>query len=166
MWRWLAAIGVTCILVACSATGGPDLLETPSGHYTGGIFLLRDRVGDVQRYLEAIPQQYVRGALKYLATRDVDQIPNTEAVHTVVFFLDQDLPTGTYLRITHQFQRYRGGKLVSLQPFEFSYRTKPDSNPVVVLNESYAGGANGYLIYRLYVENELAAIKRVEIVMR
>jgi hypothetical protein len=174
MWRCLFVVGLLGLLAACGsdtsstrrASYQPPPLETPGGHFTGGIVLLRDRVDVVRAYIDAFPQEYVRGSLEYLAERDVDEIPNTETAHTVVFFLDQEPPPGIQVRTTHQFQRFQNGELVSLEPYKFTYETGPSSNPIIVLNESQAGGANGYLVYRLYVGEELAAIKRVEIVVR
>jgi len=108
--------------------------------------------------LEAPSGQYSGGV--YL----LDDPAESVEIFVKGFPQDEVRDAGAEIHVTHQFQRHQNGQLVSLEPYVFRYRVAEDSNPLVVINKSQAGGGDGYLIYRLYVGDELAAIKRVEIV--
>lgn len=130
------------------------------------IYIVRDSASRVQSYFETFPAEYVREAMNLLELRHVDSIPNTETTHTVVFALYDDVSPGAQITVTHQFQRYEEGRLVSLDPYRFEYsepRTTRSEDPIVILNTSRAGGGGGFIIYSAYVDGDLAIERRMPI---
>ena len=128
----------------------------------GQIFLFPGPPSKIKEYLENFPSDHVVGAIEFLRGASQDYLSSDESLHTVLFVFDKQLPAGSFIVTSHQFQR--GSQLLS--PFVFHFYQGQASQkhaPLVILNETHAGGSGGFLHYRLKINDEIVAYKKVTI---
>ena len=137
--------------------------------YTGEIVILPDDPVHVREYLQAIPRDGLELGVKLLGERDIEQSGGSKRFATVLFLIAQDLPVGTTLQTSHQFQRYNDGKRFDLGTYDYFYEilTEDDGKgPHLILNTTYTDSGNGYIVYRLYIDDALALTRRVAFPVR
>lgn len=100
-----------------------------------------------------------------MRARERSVISSDEALHTVLFVYNKVISAGSSVVTKHQFERIQGGRLIKLQPFIISQTVKKgqDIKPLVILNETRAGGSGGYLNYSLEINGVEISRHRVKI---